>query len=141
MNLHSALYSVSKGAQQAADIAHRLRRRVGGAGLASGTGVLENADAVVDVGIVGTAIYYYCYYYFIKRLRKHGSDSLLNSWAIVIIITNLFLDFAAVTYYSFIPNLLLCLCFYAAENARPKIKRTINTNNNEKSRHYPPLQY
>lgn len=77
-------------------------------------------ELLVDVGIVGTVIYYNCYFYFIRKLKGHFSDSLFNKWILVLIIVSLSLDIALVSYYSFISNLILCMCFYAVDITHEK---------------------
>jgi len=94
-------------------------------------------ELLVGVGVIGFLIYYSCYFYFWKRLRKHVSGDLLNSWAVVLIIISLFLDIAMVSYYSGIRNLILCICFYAAARTSQRVK--INYKNNETNRYYPSM--
>lgn len=75
-------------------------------------------ELLVGVGIVGFLIYYSCYFYFWKKLRKNVAGNQLNTWAVVLIMTNLFLDVAMVSYYSLINNLVICICFFAVANTK-----------------------
>lgn len=75
-------------------------------------------ELLVDVGIIGFFIYYSCYIIFWKKLKGRFSDNKINKWIFVIIIVLLFLDTAVVSYYSFISNFILCLCFHAVDISR-----------------------
>lgn len=92
-------------------------------------------ELLVDVGVIGTLIYYSCYFYLWKKLKGHFADNPLNKWVAILIVVQLFLDFAMVSYYSFNSNLILCLCFFAAEKTQNiKVKNTVIKH--EASRHY-----
>ena len=98
-------------------------------------------ELLVGVGIVGTLIYYSCYFYFWKRLRKTTSGNMLRSWVVVLIVAALFLDFASVSYYGLIHNLILCICFYAVgkdakQNGRLATQKKYKY---ETGRHHPAL--
>lgn len=75
----------------------------------------NHIELLVDVGIIGFLIYYSFYYYIIRSLKGHFADNRLNKWILVLLVIRLFLDAAMVSYYSFTSNLILCICFYAAE--------------------------
>lgn len=87
-------------------------------------------ELLVGVGVVGFLIYYSCYVHFWRKLRKNVAGNSLNSWVVVMIIVSLFLDFTIVSYYDLVRNLILCICFYAAEyinKSEITNKRIINT--------------
>lgn len=75
-------------------------------------------ELLVDVGLIGFLIYYSCFFFFWKNLKRHFMDIRLNKWIASLIIIHLVLDMAMVSYYSFTSNLILCLCFYAVEITR-----------------------
>ena len=100
-------------------------------------------ELLVDVGIVGFIIYYSCYFYFWKRLKRNIVNNPLKAWIITLIVVRLFLDMAQVSYYSFMSNLILCLCFYAVDFTRKgEVKNKIIHNSKyETSRYNPALQH
>lgn len=94
-------------------------------------------ELLVDVGIVGFFIYYSCYYFFWKHLKGTIRGNRMNTWIMALIVVRLFLDTAQVSYYSFISNLIICMCFYAVDNTRQtKLLRKVKY---ETSRHNTPL--
>ena len=84
-------------------------------------------ELLVDVGIIGVLIYYSCYFYFLKNLKGHFTDNQYNKWIFVIIVVQLFLDTATVSYYSVISNLILCLCFHAVDISRENSLNSLNS--------------
>ena len=94
-------------------------------------------ELLVGVGIVGFLIYYSCYYYFWKHLHKRIVDSHLYTWAAALLVVLLFLDTAQVSYYAFIPNLIICVCFFIVEKDKKEknlVKRVYEANRHHSAR-------
>lgn len=68
-------------------------------------------ELLVGVGVMGTLVYYYGYYYIIRRAIKQKSQ--LTQWVIALILTILFIDVGQVTYYGMMPILFICIGFSA----------------------------
>ena len=79
-------------------------------------------ELLVDVGIVGTLIYYSGYIYLFNRMRKLGGRFAL--WGMSCFIILAFRDVAMVSYYSMFNHLLICILFHMASGNF--ILKTIN---------------
>lgn len=87
-------------------------------------------ELLVDVGLVGTMIYYAGYVYLFRRIKELKGKHAL--WGMSCFIILAFRDIAMVSYYSMFNHLMICILFYFASS-----QQTIITVRNDKSRHYP----
>lgn len=68
-------------------------------------------ELLVGVGVIGTFIYYYGYYYVMRRAMRQKSN--FSPWIVSLFLIILFIDFAMVSYYSTMFILLICIGFSA----------------------------
>lgn len=74
-------------------------------------------ELLVDVGIIGTLLYYSLYIYiFIKYIKKFDKSSLLKIMMFGLLITLIICEFGIVSYYGKIYRILLVLIYYSVDN-------------------------
>ena len=66
-------------------------------------------ELLVDVGVVGTFLYYRGYYYLLRESLKEKSEAM--SWVFIMIVVVLFLDTGNVSYYDMRVQFLLVVLF------------------------------
>lgn len=66
-------------------------------------------ELLVGVGLIGTFVYYFGYYYVLLKAIRHKSN--FSPWIVSLFLTILFLDFAMVSYYSTMFILYICVGF------------------------------
>lgn len=71
-------------------------------------------ELAVDLGIVGLIWYYSIYIYLTIIIFKHVKNKHIKALLLSALIASLISQYGTVSYYGFYQNLLLFLCFYAA---------------------------
>lgn len=78
-------------------------------------------ELLVDVGIIGTAIYYYIYIYIIKHLFKTArKKETIASLFFVLIILLMVIEYGFVSYYDNLMQLIICLGYAATQVFKEK---------------------
>ena len=80
-------------------------------------------ELLVNVGIIGAAIYYYIYYYIIRHLLKPArKKDAVASLFIILIILLMVIEYGLVSYYENLMQLLICLGYTATMVIKEKNK-------------------
>ena len=81
---------------------------------------IGRANLLVDVGIVGFMIYYYLYFYMLKK-KKYVQENIRPVFMGIFIFL-LFVDIANVSYYDPIIQLVIVLEFLIIQLSKQKLK-------------------
>ena len=85
-------------------------------------------ELLVGVGIIGTAIYYYIYFYIIKHLYKAvRKKETIAALFFVLVILLMAIEYGLVSYYENLMQLIICLGYTAIQLVKEKkLRETIN---------------
>ena len=72
-------------------------------------------DLMVGLGLIGVILYYSLHFSIIRNLRNNGEENLIfrNNQVVALVIAQLSIDFAYVSYFNFDTVMLIALCYVA----------------------------